>query len=108
MTRGMTDTEKPMAAGVFGFLSHWVPGRRNTLGQYLVVSALMAVALAMRFAIAPLDGGIQYVTFFPAVALAAVLGGLWPGLFAAAIGMTLATYLFWPPYQASRVRQINP
>lgn len=100
MTRGMTDTEKPMAAGVFGFLSHWFPGRRNTPGQYLVVSALMAVALAMRFAIAPLDGGVQYVTFFPAVALAAVLGGLWPGLFAAAIGMTLATYLFWPLYQA--------
>ncbi|GAB6051808.1 hypothetical protein JCM17960_06280 [Magnetospira thiophila] len=63
---------------------------------------LMAVALAARMLIAPIEGGIQYVTFFPAVALAAVVGGLWPGLFAALIGIVLATYIFWPPYQAFR------
>lgn len=28
-----------------------------------------------------------------------MIGGLWPGLFSALIGMVLATYLFWPPYK---------
>lgn len=40
------------------------------------------------------------MTFFPAVALSAVIGGLWPGLFCALIGVTLATWFFWPPFGA--------
>ncbi|WP_041603302.1 DUF4118 domain-containing protein [Thioflavicoccus mobilis] len=38
------------------------------------------------------------MTFFPTVAIAAVIGGLWPGLYTAVLGVVLATYLFWPPY----------
>lgn len=82
------------------FLTQFVPERRNTYRQYFYVSALVIVALMARLLIAPLDGGIQYVTFFPAVAISAVIGGLWPGLFCATIGVVLATYLFWTPYQA--------
>jgi len=40
------------------------------------------------------------VTFFPAVTLAAIVGGLWPGLFATVIGLLLATYIFTPPYNS--------
>lgn len=58
----------------------------------------MVGALLARLAIAPLDGGIQYITFFPSVAIAAVIGGFWAGMLAASIGIVLATYLFWPPY----------
>ena len=82
----------------FRLLSHIFPERRNTLRQYLYVTVLMTFALAARLVIAPLNGGIQYVTFFPAVALSAIVGGLWPGLFAAMVGMAMATYFFWPPY----------
>lgn len=60
----------------------------------------MACALLVRLAIAPLDGGIQYITFFPSVAIAAVVGGFCAGMFAASIGIVLATYLFWPPYMS--------
>lgn len=75
-----------------------VARKGNRWHLYLLVLALVLLAHLLRLLIAPIDGGVQYVTFFPAVALAAVIGGLWAGLFAALIGVTLATFSFWPPY----------
>lgn len=60
----------------------------------------MTVALLTRLAIAPVNEGFQYVTFFPAVALAAIAGGFTTGLVATLIGIALATYFFIPPYYA--------
>ncbi len=68
--------------------------------RYGGAAALVGVALVIRMLIGPLDAGIQYVTFFPAVALAAVIGGFWPGILAAVLATTLGTVLFWPPYAA--------
>ncbi len=34
---------------------------------YLIAAALMAIALTVRMMIAPVEAGLQYVTFFPAV-----------------------------------------
>jgi len=72
--------------------------QRGSFSTYLLALALMGLALWVRLAIAPVEAGLQYLTFFPAVALAAIVGGLWPGLFATAIGLLLATYIFTPPY----------
>ncbi len=83
----------------FDFLSHFIPDQLNTVRQYVYVFVLTMFALLARLLIAPLDGGIQYVTFFPAVAISAIIGGFGAGLFSAIIGVVLATYLFWPPYQ---------
>lgn len=66
--------------------------------SYLIVFALMCMALLVRLTVAPLDAGLQYLIFFPAVALTAILFGFWPGLFAVFIGMCMATYIFVPPY----------
>lgn len=79
-------------------LSWLIPRRRATFRHYVYALTLTALALVARFLIAPVNGGIQYVTFFPIVAISAVLGGLGPGLLAAGLGATLATYFFWPPY----------
>jgi len=51
--------------------------------------------------------GLQYVTFFPAVTLAAVVGGLWPGIFATTIGLSLATFIFTPPYYSISLEAIK-
>jgi diguanylate cyclase (GGDEF)-like protein/PAS domain S-box-containing protein len=59
---------------------------------------LMVFALWLRLEIAPVDAGLQYVTFFPAVTLAAIMGGYRTGLLATSIGLVLATYIFTPPY----------
>lgn len=65
---------------------------------YLIVLPMMAVALWIRLLVAPVEAGLQYLTFFPAVALSAIIGGLGPGLFSVGIGMVLATVIFVPPY----------
>ena len=72
--------------------------KRGDISSYAIVFALMGVALLVRLAMAPVDAGLQYVTFFPAVTLAVVIGGFWPGIFATFIGLTLATYFFTPPF----------
>ena len=66
--------------------------------QYGLVLVLMGIALLLRLGIAPISAGIQYVTFFPAVALAAIIGGHRAGLLATVLGLLAATYIFTPPY----------
>lgn len=99
MRQHLEASGQSLSGMIFDALAFIIPERRNTLRQYLLILVLMGVALVARLVIAPLDGGIQYVTFFPAVAIAAVIGGIWPGLFSALLGVFLATYLFWPPYK---------
>ena len=72
--------------------------RRGDFSSYVIVFALMVIALLARLAMAPVDAGLQYVTFFPAVTLSVVIGGFWPGIFATFIGLTLATFFFTPPF----------
>jgi len=68
--------------------------------RYLIALALTGCAFAIRLVIAPEDGGIQYVTFFPATALAAIIAGFRAGMLSAVLGAGLACYFFWPPYRA--------
>jgi len=54
-------------------------GRTGVLANgplpWLVGALAVAAALGLRLAVAPLEAGVPYVTFFPAVMLAAFLGG---------------------------------
>ncbi len=69
-----------------------------SIHRYLLASVLMGLALLVRLAIAPVSAGLQYVTFFPAVTLAAIIGGYRAGLLTTIIGLAFATYIFTPPY----------
>lgn len=75
-----------------------VPKNRGGTHAYALTIALMGLALFVRLAIAPVGAGLQYVTFFPAVTLAAIFGGYRSGLLATAVGLVFATYIFTPPY----------
>jgi len=75
-----------------------LPARRGNPYSLLLAIVLMLLALFLRLRIAPVEAGLQYVTFFPAVTLAAVAGGYRPGLLATLIGMAFATFIFTPPY----------
>lgn len=94
-------------------LVEWIVGRlpaiiaHSSAFNYVVAIVLMWIALMARMAIAPVTAGIQYVTFFPAVTLAAVIGGIWPGLFSSIIGVCLATYIFTPPYYSFSIEAIR-
>ncbi len=65
---------------------------------YLIAPVMVLLALLARLAVAPIGSGLQYITFFPAVTLVAVIAGFGPGMFAAFLGMCLATFIFTPPY----------
>ena len=96
-------------------LTEWIVERlpalihreRGRSVNFLIAIALMGTALLVRMMIAPVDAGLQYVTFFPAVTLAAVVGGLWPGIFTTVIGLALATFIFTPPYYSVSIESIQ-
>ena len=75
-----------------------IPKKHGSIQHYLLATVLMVFALWVRLIIAPLESGLQYLTFFPAVAIAAIAGGYRAGLFSVTIGIAFATYIFTPPY----------
>jgi PAS domain S-box-containing protein len=82
------------------FYANLAHSEHKGLYRYLLTLALSVVALFFRMVIAPENAGLQFITFFPAVAISAVLFGTGPGLFATFIGATMGTYFFFPPYEA--------
>lgn len=78
--------------------SQLVEKNQDGTGGYFFTFVLMMFALFVRWESAPVEAGVQYVTFFPSVAIAAIRGGFKQGMFATAIGLVLATYFFTPPY----------
>lgn len=91
---------KAIEIEIDGFLDKLTPSRRGGVMGYLLASGLVVGALLARFAIAPTEAGLPFLTFFPAVTLAAVAGGVGPGLFAMMVCAILASYLFIPPFHA--------
>jgi K+-sensing histidine kinase KdpD len=83
------------------------PRRRGGIHHMLLSVVLVALALMVRFLMAPVDAGMQYVVFFPAVTLAALAGGFKPGLLATLMGAFLATYFFYPPYYSISVEGLQ-
>lgn len=79
----------------------------GSLQSYALTLALMALALWVRLAIAPVNAGLQYVTFFPAVTLAAIVGGYRTGLLATLVGLAFATYIFTPPYYSISIQVLQ-
>jgi signal transduction histidine kinase len=73
------------------------PATFSTPARYAIALALVGLALAVRLWLAPPEAGLPFITFFPAAALAAIVGGLGPGLLAVFICSGLATTLFMPP-----------
>lgn len=73
--------------------------RPETLGRsvhYAIAAGLVVLAIALRVVIAPVNAGFPFITFFPATALAALIGGLGPGIMVALCGGFLASAFFFP------------
>jgi diguanylate cyclase (GGDEF)-like protein/PAS domain S-box-containing protein len=75
-----------------------VKSEHEVVHVYLFAVVISVLALIARFLIAPDSAGLQFVTFFPAVAISAVLFGAGPGLLVTVICASFATYFFFPPY----------
>jgi diguanylate cyclase (GGDEF)-like protein/PAS domain S-box-containing protein len=70
------------------------------LPRYLLALLFSIIALLARMLIAPPEAGLQFVTFFPAVALVAVFLGPGPALFTTFVCAVAAGYYYFPPYQS--------
>jgi PAS domain S-box-containing protein len=68
-----------------------------TAFRYLFALTIFALALAMRLAIFPLDGGYPFFTFYPAVVLSALLCGTVPTLVGIALSSFIIDFLLIPP-----------
>jgi PAS domain S-box-containing protein len=68
--------------------------------RYAAGLAIFFLALALRFAILPINGGIPFLTFFTAVTITALLCGTGPALMVIVLGSLSANYIFMAPYWA--------
>lgn len=77
-----------------------VRGLRATPARaYGVALLVVAVATIGRYLIDPqLLQGLPFITYYPAVLIAALLGGLGPGIMALLLSSLGAVYLFLPPF----------
>ena len=72
--------------------------RRHPDAPYAVAIGLVALATLARWAMGDYGGGeIPFITFFPAIIIATLIGGLWPGVCAIILSVLSAWYLFIPP-----------
>ena len=82
----------------YGFIDALSATTRNRFFGYFLAGGLVLGALWLRLLIAPVEAGLAYLTFFPAVTMATLLGGFGPGVFALAISAAVTCYMFFPPY----------
>ncbi len=72
--------------------------RRSPLAAYAIALCAVAVATIVRWALSGyLPAGPPFVTYFVAIAVAALCGGVWPGVLATVLSAIIAFYLFMPP-----------
>jgi two-component sensor histidine kinase len=71
--------------------------RPGTVGAYALAVLSVMAALVLRLAIDPYVAGVQYVTFFPAVIITALVSGLGAGLFCLLLSVAAAAFFLLPP-----------
>ena len=74
---------------------NWPQSLRFALAVVLFVLGLLA-----RFAIAPQEGGLAFVTFYPVILLSFFLVGTGPGILTAILSGLAGQYFFIAPYRA--------
>ena len=65
--------------------------------RYLESAGLFSIALLFRFALGPMHGAIPFLTFYPAILLAALLFGWKEAAFVLALSLIAGWYFFLPP-----------
>ena len=79
-------------------------GRRPTPLHFVLAMAVIALALLLHRAVSHVVGELPpFITFYPAVMIVALLGGLMPGLLATALAALAADYWIIPPVRSFRI-----
>src|SRR5271165_7010104 len=70
--------------------------RQPTLTRWLEALALFGVALSIRFLLGPLLGAVPFLSFYPAILLAALLLGWKEAIFVLVLSLSAGMYFFLP------------
>ncbi|MDO9011432.1 MAG: PAS domain S-box protein [Gallionella sp.] len=97
---------KVFAHGIWQRIARYSPALGSS-ATYVIALALVVLAVLLRIEFIAVEGGYQYITFFPAVAMAAVVGGFWPGMFAAILGAACAQFFFTAPYYGFSIASLE-
>jgi two-component system, cell cycle sensor histidine kinase and response regulator CckA len=71
--------------------------RPGTVGAYALALLSAALALALRVVIDPYVVGVQYITFFPAVIITALISGFRAGVLCVIVSAAAANFFVLPP-----------
>ena len=80
------------------FLSLKIDEKLTLWQEFALTGLIVGCAVLLRFAIAPVESGIPYITFFPAVLVVFYVSRLWLGIASAILSAALALYFFSHPY----------
>ena len=76
-------------------------------GQAALAGACVAAGALVHWALEPALTGVPFITFFPAVLVASVLGGFRSGAIALALSAVVAEYLWLEPYRSFDLASSN-
>jgi PAS domain S-box-containing protein len=91
----------PFALGfqIYPWVERLLRVRQNPLAAYGLALLLVAIAVVVRLLVAEHIGTQSpFITFYPAIIVAALIGGLWPGILATALSVLAAWYAFIPAF----------
>jgi Domain of unknown function (DUF4118) len=74
--------------------------RKNPLATYGLALTMVALAVVVRWLVAEHAGAQVFTTFYPAIIIAALFGGLRPGIFATVLSTVAAWYFLVPRFFA--------
>jgi PAS domain S-box-containing protein len=75
--------------------------------RYVLAVAIFLGALLLRFLVLPVDGGLAFLTFYPATVVAFYLCGVRPGWLMVALSAVAGYTIFTPPYWSFEPSRIS-
>ncbi len=81
--------------------------RPGTVGAYAFSFVAAAIATALQLAIEPYVGGVQYVTFFPAVIITTLLSGLGAGILCLLLSVGAVAFFLLPPRFSFHIEHLS-
>jgi len=68
--------------------------------RYVLAGAIFVVALLLRLLLFPVEAGLPFLTFYPAVLIAFYLCGIGPGAWVVALSAAAGYFAFTPPFRS--------
>jgi PAS domain S-box-containing protein len=100
---GLRGIPVPFALGfqIYPWVERLLRVRQNPLAAYGLALLMVGLAVFMRWLVGGYTGvQIPFITFYPAIIIVALIGGLWPGILATVLSTVAAWYLFIPAFFA--------